>query len=109
MADTAQKAPESGAHPLPAPKPRMLGGLAFFFAAISSACCWTAWLLGALGLLASGTTHVTFFEPFRPIGLVLMVLLLGGSLWASYRKIGSIDPVLWGVIAASLIVAFLHH
>jgi hypothetical protein len=85
---------------------RMMGIAAFFFAAISSACCWVAWLLAAAGL---GTSAAAGFEPFRPVALVAtLVLIAVANIWA-YRKSGRLDPPVAVISIVALIVAFLHH
>ena len=79
---------------------------AFIFAAISSACCWVAWLLALAGL---GTSAAAAFEPFRPVALgITFVLIAVANIWG-YKKSGRLDPPIAVISVAAIVVAFLHH
>ena len=87
-------------------RPRILVIAGFFFAAVSSACCWLAWLLAALGV---GTAAAASFEPLRPVALGLALLLVIFANGLAWRKVGRLDPPVVVISVVALVVAFLHH
>ena len=81
--------------------------VSFLFAAVSTACCWLAIALGALGLGAGAVASTA--AGLRPAALGLMFVFLAAAGWSSWRKVGRVDGVVIGLSVAALVVAFVLH
>lgn len=57
---------------------------------LASACCLGPIVLAGLGLSAAGVS--SFFEPLRPVLLVVTALLLGASFYTSYFRRPACEP-----------------
>ena len=68
----------------------MVGGI---IAAIGAGvCCVGPLVLLLLGISGSWISNLTAFEPYRPVFILVVVLLLGYAGWKIYRPIEECEP-----------------
>jgi copper chaperone CopZ len=59
---------------------------AFLTAITASVCCVVPLLLVGLGISGAWVSNLKFFEPYRPIFIIITLILLGFAFYRIYRK-----------------------
>ena len=68
----------------------LIGG---FIAAVGAGiCCAGPLILIMMGVSGSWIGSLTFFEPYRPIFILFVILLLGFAGWKVYRPVEDCNP-----------------
>jgi len=58
----------------------------------ASLCCVGPFVLLSLGISGAWIGNLTLLEPYRPVFIILVVLLFGWAGWQVYRPVESCEP-----------------
>lgn len=68
----------------------IIGGITA--ATVASLCCVGPFVLLSLGISGAWIGNLTVLEPYRPVFIMLVMLLLGWAGWQVYRPVDTCEP-----------------